>query len=64
LLVLKELPELKTLRLSKTKITDEGFREYLEPLDGLRELDLRGTQVKSATVRAWKAAKEGRKAVN
>jgi hypothetical protein len=63
LLVLKELPALETLRLSKTKITDDGFKTYLAPLDGLRELDLRGTAVQSATVRAWKAAKEGRKAL-
>jgi hypothetical protein len=63
LLVLKELHALESLRLSKTKITDEGFQTHLAPLAGLRELDLRETAVKSATVRAWKAAREGRKAL-
>jgi Leucine-rich repeat (LRR) protein len=59
--ILGQLPKLETLRLRKTKITDQGFREFLRPLESLRELDLRGTKVASATVRAWKAAQPNRK---
>jgi hypothetical protein len=54
---------LETLRLKDTPITDAGFREHLLPLDGLKELDLRGTDVTSATVREWKSAKPGRRAL-
>lgn len=63
LAVLGGLPNLQVLRLRKTQITDEGFRQYLAYKDSLMELDLTGTQVKSKTVREWKAAKEGRKAL-
>lgn len=60
---LAKLPKLTTLRLRGTPITDDGFRTHLLPLDRLNELDLIDTAVKSATVREWKAAKEGRKAL-
>ena len=63
LAVLSELPNLRTLRLRNTHITDAGFRQSLAEKDSLMELDLLGTQVASKTVRTWKAAKEGRKAL-
>lgn len=63
LAVLAGLPGLQTLRLRNTHITDEGFQKSLADKDSLTELDLQGTQVASKTVRAWKAAKDGRKAL-
>jgi hypothetical protein len=63
LAMLAKLPKLETLRLRNTKVTDEGFTKYLSGKESLLELDLQGTQVASKTVRAWKAAKEGRKAL-
>jgi hypothetical protein len=63
LAVLAELPNLQTLRLRNTKITDEGFQKLLAGKESLMELDLQGTQVASKTLRAWKAAREGRKAL-
>jgi hypothetical protein len=61
LAILAELPALATLRLRNTKITDAGFKEHLFGKDELIELDLTGTQVASATARAWKKLKDGRK---
>ena len=61
--VLAELPALETLRLRNTKITDAGFKEHLFDKERLAELDLTGTEVASATLRAWKKLKEGRKAL-
>jgi hypothetical protein len=63
LALLAALPELQIARLRATAITDEGFRRHLENHPQLRELDLRETAVKSSTVRAWRSAKEGRKAL-
>jgi hypothetical protein len=63
LAVLSGLPRLEALRLRNTKITDDGFRAFLNPLDALRELDLRGTKVAAETVRAWRAAQPGRRAL-
>lgn len=63
LATLAELPALETLRLRNTKITDAGFKQHLFDGERLIELDLTGTQVASATVRAWKTLKEGRKAL-
>lgn len=60
---LSQLPSLQTLRLKGTAITDGGFREHLLPLDRLRELDLRGTDVTGATVREWKNKHAGRRAL-
>jgi hypothetical protein len=58
---LAELPKLKIVRLRNTKISDEGFQQSLAPLDTLEEVDVRGTSVRGATLRAWKSAKPGRK---
>jgi hypothetical protein len=57
---LQHCPRLETLRLKNTRITDAGFRAHLLGRDGLRELDVRETQVKSRTLRDWKKQKEGR----
>lgn len=56
--LLSALPQLATLRLKDTKITDNGFREFLLAKETLLELDVRGTQVASKTVREWKEAKK------
>lgn len=53
---LKELPALEDLRLRKTKITDAGFREHLLPLPGLKNVDVRDTEVTAKTMREWKKA--------
>jgi hypothetical protein len=58
---LQNCPGLETLRLKNTRITDAGFRAHLLARDGLKELDVRETQVKSATLREWKKQKEDRK---
>jgi len=58
-----QLPALKTLRLRATKITDDGFREHLLPLPELRQLDLRETQVSTESIDEWKAAVDGRRAL-
>jgi hypothetical protein len=60
---LAELGTLRTLRLKNTPITDAGFRDHLLPLDGLKELDLRGTKVTGATAREWKAANPDRRVI-
>jgi hypothetical protein len=60
LVTLKSLPKLKTLRLAKTKVTDDGFLQNLAGSDLLMEFDARETEIKSATLRKWKNAKEGR----
>ncbi len=60
---LAKLPNLEILRLKDTRITDAGFQTHLAPKETLTQLDLRGTTVKSSTVRAWKAAKPGRRAL-
>jgi hypothetical protein len=57
---LKSLPKLKTLRIAKTKVTDDGFAQSLAGSERLMELDARETEIKSATLRKWKNAKEGR----
>jgi hypothetical protein len=58
---LQYCPRLETLRLKNTRITDAGFRAHLLDRDGLREIDVRETEVKSRTLRDWKMKKDGRK---
>ena len=58
---LKALPALTSLRLRNTKITDAGFRAGILPREWIMEVDVRDTEVKSATMREWKKAKEDRK---
>jgi hypothetical protein len=63
LAILKELPSLQSLKLKDTKITEQGFRDNLAEKESLQQLDLRGTQVGRDTVRAWRSAKPGRRAL-
>jgi hypothetical protein len=63
LIVLRDLPTLERLRLARTKVTDKGFREALFDKDSLMQLDLQGTQVGRETMRAWRDAKPGRRAL-
>lgn len=63
LAVVASLPALERLRISDTAVTDAGFREQILPLEKLRELDLRRTEVKSSTVREWRANRPERKAL-
>jgi hypothetical protein len=63
LATLKGLPALETLRLRGTKVTDAGFRDSLAGMESLKQLDLRETQVSRDTVKAWREAKEGRRAM-
>jgi hypothetical protein len=61
--ILKELPALASLRLKNTRITDQGFQEALAGKDSLMQLDLTGTGVNRETVKAWREAKSGRRAM-
>lgn len=63
LIVLRDLPALAELYLARTRITDQGFRDALFAKDSLMRLDLSGTQVSHETVRAWRDARPGRKAM-
>ena len=63
LALLAQLPALQRLRLANTRITDAGFRQHLAGMRRLRELDVRGTQVDSETVDAWRRAQPGRRAL-
>ena len=60
---LAELPQLRILRLRKTPITDEGFRAHLFDKESLLEVDVRETEIKSKTMREWKAQKPDRKSL-
>ena len=51
------------LRVARTKITDQGFHDSLLAKDSLMKLDLSHTQVSPETVRAWRDAKPGRRAI-
>jgi hypothetical protein len=59
--VLKELPNLEVLYLNRTKVTDAGVRQNVFPIESLKELNVRNTQVTKKTRDEWKAAREGRK---
>ena len=63
LALLAALPTLERLRLARTRVTDAGFNQHLMPHPGLVELDLRGTQVTTEAISAWRAAKPGRRAL-
>lgn len=60
---LRSLTHLERLRLRNTTVSDKGFSEYLAPMESLKELDVRGTQVSRDAIKAWKEAKPGRKAL-
>lgn len=61
--ILKDLPALASLRLKNTKITDQGFKGALADKESLSRLDLTGTQVDPETVKVWRSAKPGRRAL-
>jgi len=54
LAVIAVLPSLKTLRIARTKVSDEGFRTHLLAKETLVHLDLTSTEVKGKTKREWK----------
>jgi Leucine-rich repeat (LRR) protein len=60
---LRQLPVLAKLRLGSTKISDKGFRESLSAKDSLMELNLQHTQVSAESVKAWRDAVPGRRAM-
>ncbi len=62
--VLEDMPKLAVLKLARTKITEAAFNEHIKPIESLMELDVRGTKIPGKLIRDWKAAKEGRKAIN
>jgi hypothetical protein len=61
LAVLEGLPVLERLRVARTRITDQGFRDRLAGKESLMMLDVRGTEIKSETTKAWRDAKPGRR---
>jgi hypothetical protein len=61
--IIRDLPALTTLRLARTKITDRGFCDILATKESLLQLDLQHTQVSRDAVKAWRAAKPDRKAL-
>lgn len=56
--ILKELPSLQIVRLRKTPITDQGFVDHLADKESLLEVDVRETDVKTKTMRDWKARRK------
>lgn len=62
--VLEDMPKLTVLKLARTKITEAAFNEHIKPIESLMELDVRGTKIPGKLIRDWKAAKDGRKAIN
>jgi energy-coupling factor transporter transmembrane protein EcfT len=63
LAALAGLPTLESLRLRNTKVSDKGLADSLARLDGLKQLDLRGTDVSREAVQSWRDAKPGRRAL-
>lgn len=58
------LPQLRVLYLSRTRVTDEGFRKHLADKPHLMEITASGTGILSKTLRDWKKANPDRKFVN
>jgi hypothetical protein len=54
--VLAALPALEDVKLARTKVTDAGVSKLLAETKQLRAIDVRGTVVKTATLRDWKNA--------
>ncbi len=61
--VLKTLPSLETLRIRNTAVSDQGFTDSLAPISTLKQLDVRGTQIRKESIEAWKDAQPGRRAL-
>lgn len=54
--LLSALPALEDVKLARTKVTDDGVKKLLAEAKRLRAIDVRGTDVKTATLRDWKNA--------
>jgi hypothetical protein len=61
LVVIAGLPKLEVLHMRGTKVTDAGFKKYLESLPTLRQIDFRDTTVTMDSQKEWKKAQKGRK---
>jgi hypothetical protein len=61
LAVLAGLPNLEVLHMRGTKVTDAGFKQHLEALPALKQIDFRDTEVSLETQKEWKKAEKGRK---
>lgn len=59
--VLEDFEKLERLVLARTGVTEAGFKEHIEPIVTLMELDLRGTKVPGKLARDWQAKVPGRK---
>jgi hypothetical protein len=56
LVILAGLPDLQILRLRNTHITEDGLKKFLAARPTLEQLDVRGVEVKTKTLRDWKNA--------
>lgn len=63
LAVLGQLPQLRILKVARTAISDEAFREHLLEREKLLEVDVRGTKVSRDTLRKWKKGNKERKSL-
>jgi hypothetical protein len=61
--LLAQLSALEQLRLKGTSVTDAGFRQSLMPLQSLTFVEWTGTAIHADTLKAWKAAKPGRRTI-
>jgi hypothetical protein len=52
--ILASLPALEDVKLARTKVTDDGVKKLLAGAKRLRAIDVRGTDVKTPTLRDWK----------
>lgn len=60
---LETVKKLEVLRLRNTKVTDAAVKKLLAALENLRDLDVRGTAASPETIKEWRQAKPGRKAM-
>lgn len=51
-------PNLRVLKLARTKITDAGFQAHLASKESLQEVDVRKTAVRGKSLRDWKNARK------
>lgn len=58
-----ELKSLRVLRLAGTKISDDGFKKHLSPLENLKQLNLRNTEISAELIDEWRANGQGRRAM-
>jgi hypothetical protein len=62
LAALTKLP-LQVLRLEHTKVTTSGFQTHLAPIETLKTVYLRGTEVDYDVAKKWQKEKDGRRAI-